>query len=103
MLQFCVARGMWCIGFTLSEGGLSACVDSSVLVIQAPSRKIPLEDIRMPHRNKEVALKPMVCVHFKLKHTHGFMIHLSTFGNADSEALKGHISFYWPLDWLMNE
>ncbi|KAG2134301.1 hypothetical protein BD769DRAFT_479731 [Suillus cothurnatus] len=84
LLRFCIARKLWCIALSLSEGGLPVCVASSVLVIQAPSGKTPLEDIRKPHPNKKVMLKPMVCVNFKLKHTDGFMIHLSTVGNADS-------------------
>ncbi|KAG1885088.1 hypothetical protein F4604DRAFT_1676500 [Suillus subluteus] len=71
-LDFRMAKGKWRIAFSLPEDSLPACVESPVVVIQAPSGNTQLEDMRIPHPDKMAIMKPMVCVHFKSKHTDGF-------------------------------
>ncbi|KAG1822822.1 uncharacterized protein BJ212DRAFT_1574690 [Suillus subaureus] len=80
LLEFHMAKGQWRIEFSLSED-LSARVDSSALVIQAPSGKTTLEDMRILHPYKMFTMKPMV-----------FII-----------ASKIYVSIFWPLAWLMND
>lgn len=49
LLKFSMIKGKWCMRFSLSDDGAPVSVLYSVLVIQAPSGKIPLEDMRIPH------------------------------------------------------
>ncbi|KAG1885090.1 hypothetical protein F4604DRAFT_1729659 [Suillus subluteus] len=77
LMRSCMKKEQRCMLLSLSDDSLPACVDSCVLVIQAPSGKTPLEDMRIPHFAKTFTLKPTGCVHFKSKHTDGFIFPLS--------------------------
>ncbi|KAG1770862.1 hypothetical protein EV702DRAFT_1202190 [Suillus placidus] len=83
LLELHMKEGQWCIEFSLSEDSLPASVDFAMLVIEAPSGKTALEDIRIPHSNTKFTITPSTGI---------------------LEASQSYNMFYWSLgDWLIND